>query len=74
MACNPQNKIDPRDLLPLDQKCQMWLEITKARTQVRELQVRIEYLVDRLKLNDEKFGSIDINKLYETKEQEEYYK
>ena len=74
MDCNPLNKIDPQDLMPFDRKCQIWLEITNARSQVRVLTNRIEYLHYRLKSDDEKFGSIDFDKLYESKEQDEYYR
>lgn len=74
MTHKPKSKIDPRDLMPFDQKCQMWLELHDARSQVRVLTNRIEYLQYRLDSDDDKFGSIDFDKLYESKEREEYYR
>ena len=73
MTNKPKNIIDLRDLIPVDRKCQMLLEITRARSQVRKLNGRIEYLQYLLQSDDEKFGSIDFDELYRSKE-EEYYR
>lgn len=60
--------------MPFDQKCQMLLELHEARKQVRVLNDRIEYLQYRLESDDEKFGPIDFDLLYQPKDHDEYYR
>jgi hypothetical protein len=74
MTYNPKNKIDPRDLMPFDQKCEMWLELHSSQSQVRVLNDRIEYLQYRLKSDDENFDSIDFEEIYRSKEREEFFR
>ena len=74
MTYNPKNKIDPRDLIPFDRKCQMWLELHDAQTKVRVLNDRIEYLQYRIKSDDDKFGSVNFDEVYQPKYPEEYHR